>query len=144
LLTVIAGYFLSRIAAYTCSMTNETTMPRASVSTTSSRSLPMRLWLAAPDWLFRVAGFVFFALFSIARLEQYIPTDPSVTLWEYYKTRGPWCQFADGTMIRMPWVPVLVDLTYLLIMVSFIVRINPKQRASDGKGIALALLAGFA
>lgn len=125
-------------------MASETTMPRASVSTTSSRSLLMRLWLAAPDWLFRVAGFVFFALFSISRLELYIPTDPAVTFWEYFKSRGPWCQFADGTMIRMPWVPVLVDLTYLLIMVSFIVRINPKQRASDGKGIALALLAGFA
>jgi protein-S-isoprenylcysteine O-methyltransferase Ste14 len=106
------------------------------------RALPMRLWLAAPDWVFRVAGFMFFALFTLSSAQKYVPTE--LSFWEHFKTLGPWCQFADGTMIRMPWVPVLVDLTYLLITISFIVRMNPKQRASDGRGIAIALLTGFA
>jgi protein-S-isoprenylcysteine O-methyltransferase Ste14 len=108
------------------------------------RALPMRLWLTAPDWLFRVAGFAFFALFTLSSVGKYLPVDYGQSFWEHFKNLGPWCQFADGTMIRMPWVPVLVDLTYLLITVSFIVRVNPKQRASDGKGILLSLLAGFA
>jgi protein-S-isoprenylcysteine O-methyltransferase Ste14 len=125
-------------------MAHESIIADSTDTLRNQRALPMRLWLAAPDWLFRVAGFVFFALFTLSSVQKYLPTDSSVTFWEHFKNLGPWCQFANGTMIRMPWVPVLVDMTYLLITVSFIVRVNPKQRASDGKGITLALLAGFA
>lgn len=128
-------------------MASEILEPSASLdppAATSDRGLPMRVWLAAPDWLFRAAGFVFFALFTLSSAQKYLPSDPSISFWEHFKTLGPWCQFPDGRLIRMPWAPVLVDLTYLLITISFIVRMNPKQRASDGRGIAVALLTGFA
>jgi protein-S-isoprenylcysteine O-methyltransferase Ste14 len=109
-----------------------------------SHSLPMRLWLAAPDWLFRVLGFGFFAIFTFFSAQKYFPADPSQSFAEHIQTLGPWCRFADGTLIRMPWVPVLVDLTYLLIAVSFLVRFQPKARASNGRIILITLFTGFA
>lgn len=122
----------------------ESTAGRPSALPAPSRALPMRLWLAAPDWLFRLAGFLFFAAFTAVSARKYIPPDSAVSFWEHFKTLGPWCQFADGTLIRMPWAPVLVDATFLLITISFLVRVNPKQRASNGWGILVALAAGFA
>lgn len=111
---------------------------------TTEHAWPMRLWLAAPDWLFRVLGFGFFAIFTVFSAQKYIPANPSLSFAEHIQTLGPWCQFGDGTLIRMPWVPVLVDLTYLLIAVSFLVRFQPKARASNGRIILITLFTGFA
>ncbi len=99
-------------------------------------SWPMRLWLAAPDWLFRVLGVLFFAAFTWASAQKYWSED----FWKYV----PWSTLPSGRVIRMWWVPVLVDLTYLLIAISFVVRFQPRARASDGRIILLTLFTAFA
>lgn len=96
----------------------------------------MRLWLAAPDWLFRVAGFAFFALFLGITAQKYW----NGTFWQIV----PWSDVPGWGILRMPWVPVLIDLTYVLIALSFIMRFNPQQRASDGKVITFTLFTAFA
>ena len=96
---------------------------------------PMRLWLATPDWVFRVLGFGFFAIFTWVSAEKY---------WkENFLDSVPWCILPSGRLIQMVWVPVLIDLTYLLIALSFLVRFQPRARASDGRMILLTLFTAF-
>ncbi|TWU24576.1 hypothetical protein Pla144_34610 [Bythopirellula polymerisocia] len=96
----------------------------------------MRLWLAAPDWLFRVVGMAFFAVFVWFSMQKYLREDFSEIV--------PWARMPGGQVIRMWWVPMLVDLTYLLIAVSFLVRFQPKSRAADGRIILITLFTAFA
>jgi len=101
----------------------------------SQRSWPMRWWLAAPDWAFRVLGASFFFGYLAIQLQKYWTTN----FWEL----GPYYIHADGTAMRMPWVPVLVDLTFLLIALSFCIRLPPRTRAANGWVILFSLFTGF-
>jgi protein-S-isoprenylcysteine O-methyltransferase Ste14 len=103
---------------------------------TAERAWPMRMWLAAPDWMFRALGLVFFTIFTLYSAQKYWDGN----FWNFV----PWCTLPDGTVIRMSWVPVLIDLTYLLIAASFILRVNPRRRASDGHVILVTLFTAFA
>jgi protein-S-isoprenylcysteine O-methyltransferase Ste14 len=102
-----------------------------------TRSLPMRLWLAAPDWLFRVCGITFFALFTWSCAQKYWDEERD---WKNLF----WTDIPGWGIVQMPWIPILVDLTYLLITVSFLVRFQPKQRTDDGKAILISMFTGFA
>jgi protein-S-isoprenylcysteine O-methyltransferase Ste14 len=103
----------------------------------TTRSLPMRLWLAAPDWLFRVLGFGFFAGFLAIVGQKYWDAK---LFWEMV----PWSNVPGYGVVRMPWVPVLIDATYLLMAVSYILRINPRYRADNGFVISVTMLTAFA
>jgi protein-S-isoprenylcysteine O-methyltransferase Ste14 len=96
----------------------------------------MRLWLAAPDWMFRVLGFSFFAGFMAIVGQKY-------SNGEFWKM-VPWSDVPGFGVIRMPWVPVLVDATYILMAISYVVRINPRHRADNGFVISITLLTAFA
>ncbi len=103
--------------------------------TNDHRSWPMRLWLAAPDWVFRVAGAVFFFGFLWVRVQKYRQ--------ESWAGFVPHCILPSGQRIDMPWVPILVDLTFLLIALSFCFRLPPRTRAANGWVIVYTLLTGF-
>ncbi len=108
----------------------------------STRSAwPMRLWLAAPDWAFRAAGAVFFFGFVWQRAQKYweIPFEKLVSL----EKLGPFC-IIQGHRYPMPWVPVFVDLTFVLIALSFCFRMPPRSRAANGWVVAYSLFTGFA
>ncbi len=113
-----------------------------STESSARRVWPMRLWLAAPDWAFRAAGAVFFFAYFLSRAQKYWQTP----FWEI----GPYCifptsdLFPEGYRLQMPWVPLLVDLTFLLIAVAFCFRIPPRTRASSGWVISYTLITGFA
>lgn len=104
--------------------------------TDDRRAWPMRLWLAAPDWLFRVAGAVFFFGFVWLRAQKY-----RLESWESFV---PHCIFPSGQRVDMPWIPILVDLTFVLIALSFCFRMPPRNRASNGWVVAYSLFTGFA
>ncbi len=95
----------------------------------------MQLWLAMPDWVFRVAGALFFFSYVVLRAEKYWLYD----FWEL----GYFLRLDDGRLIRMPWVPVLVDLTFVLIALSFCFRLPPRRRADNGWVIAFTLLTAY-
>ncbi len=95
----------------------------------------MRLWLAAPDWAFRALGLGFFTIFIGIGSQKY--WDGS--FWQ----RVPWSDIPGYGIVRMPWAPVLVDLTYLLMAASFVLRVNPRQRASNGRVILITLFTAF-
>ncbi len=96
----------------------------------------MRIWLAAPDWLFRVLGLGFFAALTWVNVRKY---------WDGTDWQGIfWSDIPGYGILRMPWIPVLVDLTYLLMALSFVLRFQPKARSSDGRAILLSLFTGFA
>lgn len=99
-----------------------------------TRSWPMRLWRATPDWVFRLLGAVFFIGYLAWRADDY---------FSRFWSLGPWYRFPNGYVLRMPWVRVLVDLTYLLIAVGFCLRLPPRWRAAQAGPIALALLGAF-
>ncbi len=96
-----------------------------------TRSLPMRVWLATPDWAFRLLGAGFFIGYLAWRADDYI---------ERFWSLGPWYRFPSGYVLRVPWVRVLVDLTYLLIALGFCLRLPPRWRAAQGAHIAIALV----
>jgi protein-S-isoprenylcysteine O-methyltransferase Ste14 len=100
------------------------------------RAWPMRLWLAAPDWVFRALGLGFFGIFLWISAQKYWDG----TFWTFV----PWTDIPGRGIVRMPWTPVLIDITYLLMAASFVLRINPKQRASDGRAILITLFTAFA
>jgi len=104
---------------------------------TANRAWPMRLWLAAPDWVFRVAGATFFFAYVLSQAQKYI--DPDVSFWQL----GPWCVLPKGQRIQMPWVPVLVDITFLQIALAFCFRIQARDRASNGWTVGFTLLTAF-
>lgn len=95
----------------------------------------MRFWLALPDWVFRVAGATFFFSYVVSRAEKYWLND----FWQL----GPFYQFADGGSIHMPWVPLLIDLTFVLIALSFCFRLPPRTRAGNGWIVAFTLLTAY-
>lgn len=118
------------------------TAKTTSAEPSTRRAWPMRLWLAAPDWLFRVAGALFFFGFVWLQGQKYL-----LESWEGFV---PYCIipsgsfFPNGQRIEMPWVPILVDLTFVLIALSFCFRMPPRTRAANGWVVAYSLLTGFA
>jgi len=96
----------------------------------------MRLWLAAPDWVFRVAGALFFFWFLWQRSQKYLA--------ESWKSFIPYVIFPGGERLEMPWVPILVDLTFVLIALSFCFRMPPRTRAANGWVVGYSLLTAFA
>ena len=101
----------------------------------ASHNWPMRWWLSAPDWLFRTVGASVFLLYVLYLSQKYWDG----TFWDHVPTYS----FGDGTKFSMPWLPVLVDLTFVLIAIGFCFRLPPRNRASNGWVIAFALFTGF-
>lgn len=114
-------------------------MPSIRTSSNHSRRWPTRLWLATPDWLFRVVGVAFFVIYLMYRAQRYL-TLP-ISQW------GPYCIFPDdlfgGMRLDMPWVPILVDMTFVLIILSFCFRRTTSRRAENGWVIFTSLLAAY-
>ena len=99
------------------------------------RAWPMRLWLATPDWVFRVLGVAFFGGYLVHRCQKYWGGN----FW----AEVPYYAFPNGSMLYMPWVPVLVDLTFVLIALGFCLRLPPRNRAADGWVVGYTLLTAF-
>jgi len=93
-----------------------------------------RFWRAVPERVFRLLGVAFFGALLLIRLPDY---------FNDFWSLGPWYQFPDGSRLRLPWTRVLVDLTYVLIVVSYVVRIPPRERSVNPLHIAVAMLGGF-
>ena len=114
-------------------------MPSIRHLSPTARRWPTRLWLATPDWVFRVGGVAFFAVYLWYRIQPYFSLP--VSQW------GPYCIFPDGLLggmrLDMPWVPILVDLTFVLIALSFCFRLAAIRRAESGWVIFISLLAGY-
>ena len=91
--------------------------------------------MAVPDWVFRVIGFAFFFGYLAVRLQVYFYKD----FWEV----GPYYQFESGYRLALPWTRVLVDLTCLLIALSYVFRLPAKTRATRMSDIVIAMLGGF-
>lgn len=92
----------------------------------------MRIWLALPDWIFRLAGATLLFVFIIPRIPIYF-TD----FW----SSGVWFQPSGSQRILLPWGRLLVDMTYLLMAVGFIFRVRPLSRAARPREILLPLIA---
>ena len=118
-------------------MTSELLETAHSTTATQRRAWPMRLWLATPDWVFRVLGAGFFFSYLLYKSQKY---------WQYdFWQLGPYIYFSkDGPIYHMPWVPVLVDLTFVLIALGFCLRLRPSRRADNGWIVGFTLFVAFA
>jgi protein-S-isoprenylcysteine O-methyltransferase Ste14 len=103
----------------------------------------MRLWLRVPDGAFRVAGALAFFAYALARLRDY----------RHFPRVGPWWGAplaADafglvhyGPRHYFPAARVLIDLSFLLIALSFCFRVAPRRRADRAAEIVVPLIGGF-
>jgi protein-S-isoprenylcysteine O-methyltransferase Ste14 len=98
-------------------------------------SWPMRLWLAMPDWLFRLLGAAVFLGFVALRLPNYFGEKGFWLIGAAYVT-------ADQS-IYFPWSQVFIDLTYLLVGLAFCFRVQPKARAARPGEIIIPIIAAF-
>lgn len=95
----------------------------------------MRQWLAAPDWLFRAAGVAVWGTILVVRALDYRNGFWSV---------GPvYHNPATDFTLRVPWARLLTDLTLVLVVLGFLLRKPPRERARHGGSIVLALVAGY-
>jgi protein-S-isoprenylcysteine O-methyltransferase Ste14 len=92
----------------------------------------MRIWLALPDWVFRLAGATLFFTFIIPRIPIY---------FNDFWSSGVWFQPSGSQRILIPWGRLLIDMTYLLIAIGFIFRVAPRSRATCPREIVLPLIA---
>ncbi len=92
----------------------------------------MCIWLALPDWVFRLAGATLFFTFIVPRIPFYV-TD----FW----SSGVWFQPNGAQRIPIPWGRLLTDMTYLLIAAGFIFRVPPRSRAARPREIVLPFIA---
>jgi protein-S-isoprenylcysteine O-methyltransferase Ste14 len=99
-------------------------------------SLPLRAWMATPDWMFRALGVFFFVVYALTRMQDYADSFPDV---------GPYWNSADGggDRVYFPVAKILADLTFLLIILSFCFRTIPKERAARAREIVIPIIAGF-
>ena len=95
----------------------------------------MRLWLAAPDWLFQFAGAGFFFTYVALRAQDYF--DPN------FLNKVPHYVWADGRAIRMVWIPMLIDITYLLIGLGYCLRFPARNRADNGWVVGYTMLTAY-
>lgn len=114
---------------------NQNGMNRDTGDWSTPSALPVRWWLAAPDWVFRAAGLSFFGAYLAIGLQKYWP--------EQFWNHVPYSTLPSGLTIRMPWVPVLVDLTFLIMFVSLLVRFRPLARVSHGWVILFTMTVAF-
>jgi protein-S-isoprenylcysteine O-methyltransferase Ste14 len=88
-----------------------------------------------PDVAFRALGVSFFLGYVLLRVPDY-----HNRFWEL----GPWYASADGSFtLRLPWAAVLVDVSFLLVAISYLVRCSPQRRVASPTQIAVALMGGF-
>ncbi|MCB9857831.1 MAG: isoprenylcysteine carboxylmethyltransferase family protein [Phycisphaerales bacterium] len=93
-----------------------------------------RFWLAIPDAAFRIVGVTAFVSYVIWRsidYREFFPLDNAAWRADSFNTG---LNLARRT---------LVDLTYLLIVAGFCLRIRPVKRATDPGKIAIALVGAF-
>lgn len=103
----------------------------------------LRLWLAVPDGAFRAAGALFFFVFLLGRLPEYADW-PEVGPW-WAPTVGvtPGGVAVPGVRQYVPVAKLLVDATFLLVAVSFAVRLPPRARARHARQIVIPVVAAF-
>src|SRR5512132_512838 len=104
-------------------MSDEASRCGASSFSCAMQRLISRLWHAIPEWLFRLLGAgVFFSYFALRVLDYY----------QNWNSPGSWFGYrlADGHVIRLQFVNVLVDLTFLTLAIGYCVRGAAKQRAT--------------
>lgn len=91
----------------------------------------MKLWRAAPEWAFRALGASFFLAVLLSRLPAY-----GEGFWEL----GPVYRHADGRVVHVPWVNLLIDATFFVMALGFATRHPPRARQVEGKAVLLGLL----
>lgn len=103
----------------------------------------LRLWLAIPDGAFRVMGVTFFLLYLAGRIPEYAGF-PDIGPY-YIPVQGTSLLGAPiyGDAIYVPAAKILVDLTFLLVAVSFATRLPPRTRAAQARQIVVPIVAAF-
>jgi protein-S-isoprenylcysteine O-methyltransferase Ste14 len=90
----------------------------------------LKVWLAIPPWLIGVVAGVLMLGYAASRFEDY------TNFWAL----GHRVQLSTGEVVRVPFGRVLIDLTFLLMGISYLTRLPALRRATNVKHI---LIAGF-
>lgn len=91
------------------------------------------LWLRVPEPAFRLLGAAFFLSYVGLELRRG---------WESWPALG-FYYVANGRIVHLPWVTVLVDLSMLSIALGYVVRRAPRERATGFGRVVLPFVAAF-
>src|SRR5262249_25088655 len=98
------------------------------------RNLISRIWNLAPEWLFRLLGAAVFFSYIALRISDYYQywNNPA---WGFYY------RLADGQVIRLQFVQILVDLTFMTIAIGYCVRGPARRRAAGFSQVVVPFVA---
>jgi len=103
----------------------------------------LRAWLRLPDWAFRAAGIAFSLTYVYTRLGDY-RTFPYVgPWWAPAMGEDPFGFVQYGARHYFPLAKILSDLTFLLIALSFCLRLPPRRRAHTARQIVIPVIGAF-
>ena len=103
----------------------------------------LRLWLWLPDWVFRAVGALLAIAYVSGRMGEYRDFPDVGPWWAAPIGENAFGFVQYGPRHYFPIAKILVDLTFLLIALSFIVRVPPRRRAHTARQIVVPLIAGF-
>lgn len=111
----------------------------------SQRGLLYRFWMGIPDWVFRALGVAFFVLLIGQEVLDFIArVQKQGGVKEAFLTFGAWYRVGNAQpTLYVPWGRLLYILTYVLIGLSFIIRMPPLKRASRAREIIIPVIGAF-
>jgi protein-S-isoprenylcysteine O-methyltransferase Ste14 len=103
----------------------------------------VRPWLWLPDGVFRTAGALVFFAYAFARIGDYRHF-PHIGPWWWAPIGEDAFGFVHyGPRHYFPIARIVTDVTFLLIALSFCLRVPPRRRADSAARIVVPLIGGF-
>lgn len=92
----------------------------------------LAVWLRIPTWLIGVVAGLWMLVYAASRLDDY----------QSFWSLGHRVRLPSGDVVRVPLTRVLIDLTFLLMGVSYLTRRPALRRATNVRHILMAALGG--
>src|SRR6476620_4924504 len=108
-----------------------------------SVSLGIRLWLWLPNAAFSAAGALFAFAYVFAQVDGYRAFPDIGPWWTSPIGEDVFGFVLSGPRHYFPVAKILADLTFLLIALSFCVRVPPRRRAHTARQVVIPLVGGF-
>lgn len=100
----------------------------------------MRLWLAMPDWSFRVIGLILVCAYLNVARTKYANFPKIGPFLEPIISHDASGRPIFGPPVYFPWSTILADLTFVQIGLAFCFRTSPRRRADRAREIIIPLI----
>ena len=117
----------------------------APTGSNSSGGPILRFWLWLPDWVFQAIGVLFFVgyLYGFGLIQKYAEWPRVGPSYSPVMFIDPMGKPLYGDPRYFPWSQIVVDATFLLVILAFVFRVPPRRRADRASQIVIPMLAAI-